>query len=580
MRKICYFIFLAITFLFISPFAFAQNVDQATRETDLYKPRDKIAEELQQAPRETPEVIPEKPVVKKEGEKEFFVKKIELTGCESFSPQEFSSIVSKYENRNVTMSELENLSNELEREYLKRGVIAAVLIPAQEIKEEIVTLQVVEAKMGELKIPDHKYFKQSRLSYYWKLKPGETMRFDKISKSLQLMNKNPDRQVKSTLLAGEKPGTTDVMLDVKTHFPVHLTSSFDREGVVSTGRGRTGIGFRHDNLLGFDDILFGGYSFGTHFNGFYAFHSLPINSDGLSLLYGYSNSKSMPKKEFAPYGIKANSDNISLSLHQDLYKKDVYLGEAYVEFDANDKTTWLNTGTYSRDRLRIFRLGGSFVKREVGSVTSINPEISQGVDAFGASSRGNPLASRGAKSNFTKFNFGLQHKRALPFNLQVGYKLKTQVSSTKLTPQEEFSLGGIDSVRGYPAGDYLADNSVLNSVELLIPSIFIPKSWRLPYSKSTIRDDTTLVAFVDYGHGNRRGALDFETKSMDLVGVGAGLRFNLFNQVLLRLEWGFPVGDRPLTQAGRSYFHFSVDLQEKLPATIENYKQKSGSRNL
>ena len=47
-----------------------------------------------------------------------------------------------------------------------------------------------------------------------------------MSKSIQLMNKNADRDVSATLHAGKKPGTTDVLLDVKTRFPIHFFGSF------------------------------------------------------------------------------------------------------------------------------------------------------------------------------------------------------------------------------------------------------------------------------------------------------------------------------------------------------------------
>jgi hemolysin activation/secretion protein len=566
-------IIILIAFVFISAPLYSQtDVEQATRETDILRQKEKIEEELKKIPEKPEEVIPKKIPPKKEEEK-FFIKKINLVGCESFPPQEFSSIITKYENKELTFLELETLTKEIEREYLRRGIIAAVFVPEQEIKEQTLTIQVVEARMGDLEIPDQKYFRKKRLSYYWKIPKGEILNYGKIAKGVQLMNKNPDREVRAALHAGKKPGTTDVALTAKTYFPMHLVSSYDREGVPSTGKSRIGIGIRHNNFLGFDDMLLTGYTFGDNFNGKYVYHSLPISPNGTTLLYGYSRSKSIPKKEYAAYGLRANAQNTSISIHQDIYGKQGYVGEVFLGFDANDKAIREDVDVINRDRLRVFSLGSSFVKRDFQSSTYINPEFSQGVDAFGASKKRNPLASRGAKSTFSKFNLGLQHKRLLPLNLQANLKIQTQVASTKLTPQEEFSLGGIDSVRGYPAGDYLADNAALSSVELLIPAFFIPGRWRLPYSADTLKDQTTTLAFLDYGWGDRRGALPTEKKSVEFLGVGAGLRFRLFNQVVLRLEWGFPVGNKSITESGNSRFHFSIDFQEKLPQEIERIKK-------
>lgn len=581
MNKLSFKIALCLNFvLFISPLYSQTDIERATREADRLGSEEQIEERLRRIPEKPAKERPKERPPKKE-EQKFFVKKIELVGCQSFPPQVFSSLIEQYENRQLSLSDLDALSKEIEQEYLRRGLIAAVFVLPQEVKEHTVILQVVEARMGELKIQDHKYFKKERLNYYWKIRSDEIIHYDKFLKYIQLMNKNPDRYVKASVHAGRKVGTTDVLLVPQTRFPLHFISTFDREGAVSTGRSRLGYGIRHNNFLGLDDTLITSYTSGRDFSGIYTYHSLPITSNGASLLYGYSQSEAVPSKEFTVHELKSRTKNATLSLHQDLYKEGTYLGEVFLGLDAKDKTTWINTGTFNRDRLRIFNIGGNFVRREFGSNTYASLEFSQGVDAFGASSKGNPLASRGAKSNFSRFNLGLQHKRILPLNLEVGLKFKAQVSSTKLTPQEEFSLGGIDSVRGYPAGDYLADNVVSNSLELLIPSFFIPKNWRLPYAQNVLREQTTALVFVDYGWGSRRGALPTEHESVNFLSAGTGIRLSLFNQVLLRLEWGYPLpSHRPITEKGLSRIYFSLDFQDKLPEEIERIRKLLEEENI
>jgi hemolysin activation/secretion protein len=571
-------IIISIPFLISFPqFIYSQvalDVDRATRETDRFiKEQEIIEEKLKTIPEKLP--VPELPEpAKKEGERGFFLKKINLAGVESFSLNIFSPLLAKYENKEVTFSKLDTLCKQIEREYLSRNVIAAVFVPPQDIQEGIVNLQVVEAKMGELLIQEHKYFKKSRLDYYWRIPQGRTLHYDRISKSIQMMNKNPDRQVKAALHAGKKAGTTDIILSPETQFPVHLIGSFDKEGVTSTGKARSGFGLRHNNFLGFDDTFLMGYTRGNDFYGNYIYHSLPLSANGTTLLYGFNRSWSKPQKEYADYGMKSIAEGVTLSLHQDIYKKDEYKGEISVGFDADDKTTIMNTGTYNRDRLRVINLGGSFIWRGFGSTTTFIPKFSQGLNAFGASSSGNTLASRGAKSTFSKFNFGIQQRRILPFNLQGNLKFNAQVCSTKLTPQEELALGGIDSVRGYPNNDYLADNGAAVSTELLIPSFFIPKGLRLPFASEGLKETVTWVSFLDYGYGMRRGALPTEKRAINLLGIGAGFRVRVFDQALLRLEWGFPVAsNHPVTEGGRSRFHFSVDLQEKLPEELERIRK-------
>lgn len=558
------FLFLASISMFAWPqTAGAQNIDQATRETDILgrEQKEKIQKEIIDRPAQKPDIEIEE-VQKIEGEKTFLIKKIDLIGFETLPLEKFSPILEQYENKELSLTDLKSIAKELEQVYLNNNIIAAVVVPPQEITNGVATLQIIEAKFGELKIQDHKYFRKNRLKYYWKIPKGDVIRYDRISKSIQLMNKNPDREVKAALQAGTEPKTTDVVLTAKTSLPLHFTSTFDNAGSISTGKGRQGYGIKNNNFLGLDDILIVGDTFGNHFNGWYAYHSIPISPNGTTLLYGYSHSESRPKKEFTSTALNSFADNTSIAIYQDLYKKDENKGVVFVEFDAKDKTVKMNTGVYSRDRFRILKFGGDFNFRGLGSLLNVSPELSQGLTTFGASSVGNPLASRGAKTDFTKFVLGLRYRKILPANIQFNARLKGQVASTKLAPQEEFGLGGIDSVRGYPESDYLADNAIIESVELVFPAFFVPSKIKMPFSTKTLKQNTSFVLFSDYGWGMRRSALSTEKREVTYVSAGPGLRFNLFDKVSMRLEWGFQLGaNRAITEKGLSQFHFSVDFQ-------------------
>ena len=545
---------------------------RATRESDQFgaEKERQIQKELKKSSQKPslPEFQEEKP---KPGEKSFFLKNIELSGCESFPPEDFKPLVAKYENTETTITGLNNLAKEIASEYLRRGIIAAVFLPPQEIKDGSVKIQVVEAKMGEAEIGKAPFFGKKIIKYYWRLRHEKTLRYDEISKSLQMMNKNPDREVKAALHAGDEPGTTDVILTSKTRFPIHGQYTFDREGIITTGKLRNGFGLRNNNFLGYDDTLISGLSFGEDFHGSYIYHSIPVSPDGASLLYGYSYSLSTPQKDFAVYGMKSVSENATASIRQDIYNKDEYVGDVYVTFDSKDKVTWYKsgTGTLNRDRLRELTFGADYMIRGAGSTTSITPELNQGINAFGASKADNPLSSRpGATPTYTKFSLSVQNRTALPFNLQQNLKLRMQLPSEKLFSQEQFGLGGIDTVRGYPPSDYLADTMALLNAEMLSPIFFLPDSWKLPYADRSLKEQLTAVAFFDYGYGEQRG----NTFMRRLASVGAGLRISLYNQVLLRLEWGFPVrpmGQDPITEGyAPSRFHISLNVEDKLPEEI------------
>ncbi len=565
-----------IAFSFMAyPFFQAQadtSPDRALKEVD--RPvREEVEEKLRFKPEEIIE-DEEKEPDELEGGAAFFVKKIDLLGCESYPPEEFAEVLAKYEGKEISIERLNILAKRLEREYLKRGIISACFIPPQDVKEGVVKLQVVEAHMGELEIPDHAFFENDMLRNYWSIRPGDVLRYDAMSRSLQIMNKNPDREAKATLKAGKKPKTTDVILNVEPHFPIHITGSFDREGSPSSGRERKGIGFRDNNFLFVDDTLLYGYTYSTYFLGNYVYHRIPITNFATTFMYGYSFSKATSKKDYAFVGLSSRSENFSGFVYQDLFKKEEYKGEVYLGLDVKDKTVKQITGTTGRDRLRILRIGGNFIHRGFGGVTNFSPEISQGVNAFGAnrksrlSSRTSTGKDNGAENTFTKFNLDLTHKRPLPWNLQGSLQLKGQFATEKMASQEEFSLGGIDSVRGYASGDFSADDAYQSRLEVQIPAFFVPEDWKLPYDARPLRDNITGVTFFDYAYGKRKGE-DPNPANKDEVyfaSLGAGIRIRLYQQALIRLEWGFvmPGATQGITETSNSRFHFSVSFEDKI----------------
>jgi len=580
MRKLCVCALVVGVFcLYGADPAFPQR-DQADRDV-----RGEVSEKMEAPPPPRPKAEVKADVVVPVGP-QLYVSDIKLVGTESFAPEVFDPIIAKYEGREVTRVELDVLARAIQRDYLNRGVIAACFIPPQDVKEGVITLQVLEAKMGELQIKDHPFYDKARLASYWSIRPNEVLRYDEMSRNLQLMNSNPDRELRATLTAGKKPQTTDVILDVATQFPVHVTASVDNEGGADTGKIRKTIGIRDNNALFADDILMGGYSYGTSFSNIYAYHRVPITNFGTNVMYGFSYSKSSPKKDQTPLGLTTLSENVSIFVYQDFFHKNEYLGDFHIGIDAKDKTVKVTSGVINRDRLRILRFGSKLRGVMLGGMVNLSPEISQGLNAFGAR-RKNVFSSRrpgvddGIENTFTIFKMDASYNRRLPLGMQTSMRFKCQVSSEKLPSQEEFSIGGINSVRGYPSGDYSADDAFQTNIEVMFPAFFIPGNLKIPYGENAIKNEVTGMVFFDYAHGERKGVLDSvirstgEKRIVDFSSIGAGLRIRLFNQALLRVEWGYPIGgNSAISETAPSRLHISLDFEDKLPREIARLQKE------
>jgi hypothetical protein len=92
---------LCAVFFVYSPLYAQVNVERATSEVDsLSRDEEKLQRRLRPLQQKSVEIKTEEAAAsKKEEEQAFFVKTINLIGCESVSPEIFSSRIAKYENR-------------------------------------------------------------------------------------------------------------------------------------------------------------------------------------------------------------------------------------------------------------------------------------------------------------------------------------------------------------------------------------------------------------------------------------------------------------------------------------------------
>ena len=133
-----------------------------------------------------------------------------------------------------------------------------------------------------------------------------------------------------------------------------------------------------------------------------------------------------------------------------------------------------------------------------------------------------------------------------------------QLSPDRLLPQEQIFLGGAESVRGYPESDYGADQGFILQTEYWIPTHFFPETWHLPWDTVPLRSRLKFLGFFDQGYGRITRPSNSETKSSYLAGIGFGGDFAFRNNLSLRVEWGYRLGDRPATEGGDNQLHFRL----------------------
>ena len=105
----------------------------------------------------------------------------------------------------------------------------------------------------------------------------------------------------------------------------------------------------------------------------------------------------------------------------------------------------------------------------------------------------------GAKANYIYLTSDLKFQHDLPLGMELNSHFTGQVADTPLISNEQFSLGGAQSVRGYFETIALVDDGVFGSLELHSP--------HLGASDWDYLNNLKLLAFIDAGKGWVKEAL-------------------------------------------------------------------------
>ena len=129
----------------------------------------RVNQKLEKEREKPPEIIMkegfeiEKPVLSLPAEK-VLIKKINVIGVTFLSQEEVNDIISPYENKELSLKEIQDISSLITDAYRKKGYITSgAWIPLQTFEQGILEIRIIEGITGEIKIEGNRYFKTSLL---------------------------------------------------------------------------------------------------------------------------------------------------------------------------------------------------------------------------------------------------------------------------------------------------------------------------------------------------------------------------------------------------------------------------------
>jgi hemolysin activation/secretion protein len=446
------------------------------------------------------------------------------------------------------VAEIQQARTALEQKYRSKGYeTVAVEIPEQDVRSGVVRFNVVELSVGRLRVTGSKYYSPDLIrERVPSLAEGTVPRYDLVSKDIATINNARDRTITPTLRAGTTPGTVDVDLEVEDHAPMHGSVEVNDRYSTQTSRLRAVASMSYANLWQRDHSLslqvqatpedlkesfLVSASYLAPLSGtrsslvVYGMHS---DSDvaavgGIDVL-GKGDILGVRAVMPLPGGGQSFTHSILAGLDYKNFKEDLILGadKAATPIDYIPMTVEYSMSALGGAGSTDFRTGLTWGTR---GLASTNDEFARKRDE--------------ARANFMYLRADLTRTQKLPKDFLGILSLSAQLADEPLISNEGFSIGGLDSVRGYAESQSLGDSGIRASLQLETPSL----SGRFGASFNEWR----VFAFGDWGRVYIENPLaDVDgviTDRIELASVGLGTRLRMFDNYNAMLLLAKPLKD-------------------------------------
>lgn len=503
----------------------------------------------------------------------FTIEAFDVTGVTKLSATEVEAAIYPFSGPDRSSQDVEAARKAVQDAYAAKGYEAVVVElptqPNETFSRGIIQIAVSEAPLGQVLVSGTKFHSSgSARAAVPSLVPGQPIDLKALQQDIAAANRFPDRTISPTFKPGKEPGTVDVELKVQDEFPLHTTIELNNDNSPSTTPLRLTGSIRYTNLWGAGHTISGTYIVAPErkkdsevYSGSYL---APIGSSPWSLLvFGYKSNSDIAALggtnvlgngyqvgARAIYRLPSDGTYQSLSFGADFkdFKQDIFVGglsagsapiryvPLVVDYSLSGATDASSYG---------IGLGATVGLRVIKRTTCLEQPTGpcQPVDQF----RNREVDSN---ENFVHLNLSANYSRVFAGDFVAAYTLAAQYADSHLITNEQFSLGGLSSVRGYYQSEAVGDQGFAQALELRSPSAAT--------LLGSFVDEARVFAFADMGYAHVRSVLPGQRSDFRLVGVGGGARLRLFDALTGEVSVGVPLRDGPVSAAGDERIVFVV----------------------
>jgi hemolysin activation/secretion protein len=454
-----------------------------------------------------------------------------FAGNKLYPSLELEALVADYLNRPLSLLDIYAAADRVALHYAKAGYsLATVNVPPQKISDGTVLLEISEGRVGQVVLEQPARRDQGRVQKYLGVNSGDLYQSNALEHGLLQLNELPGLSAKAVVKPGTEVGTTDVVLRT-TDRPVTGSLSVDNHGRESIGETRVSGSVNFNNPTGIDDQIqllglvsssslltygFAGYNFPIGFGGARAF-----------LSYGFADFE---VDDVA--GLTGDSRNARLGLYYPviLTTREALRISATIS-DTRTSTDLQGGAPTPGTSITVLEVGAAYnLFHSNAAITQLTTTLSTNFEEQERADLAPPVGQDVDGKQMARLEVDMLHIQPIGAGFAVSGRVNTVWSPDPLSDPQAYSIGGPQSVRGFPASEVRGDRGHFAQLTLqhrsaigalrLTPRVYV---------------DSGQVSLVD-----PPPAVD-KDDHLTSVGVGTDLEWRRF---VLKLDVSEPGGSR------------------------------------
>lgn len=480
-----------------------------------------------------------------EAEPEIVLNGIEFDGNTVFSDAELLELVKDRLGKKVSIEEMEGVRKEVSKHYVEhRYVNSGAVINEQDLAGGILKIRIVEGWLDAVNVMNEGWLRSGYLRKRVHREVGKPLNLDDLKLALEMVRRDDRiRKINTALVPGDELGQShlDMIVTEKKVFDVGLGISNRRP--PSVGAEEAELFFGSKNLTSLGDTLRANYTFTQegmrevdlgNARNYSVFYSLPLTRWDTTLELGLTQSDyAILEEPFDALDVQSDTRMYSVALRQPIYRDFQHEFSVTIKGEHRRSEVLVSGERFSispgsvdgQTRITALRVSPEYVYRSQERVIAARTTFNFGLDEL------DPIMSADFDREYFTWMTQASWVESVSSNdTLLIVKLMHQYTDQSVVSMEQFSLGGMNTIRGYRENQLIRDNAVVISPELRIPV------YKDRYGKALVY----MIPFFDYGTGwNTNGPRNRET----IYSAGLGVTYNPSDYINMAVYWGHAFKD-------------------------------------